>query len=105
MTGAADITVWLAFGAGLLSFLNSCTLSIFPAYLSYISGVSVKELESNESIHIRRKLLIHSIFFLIGVSLVFISLGVGVSLLGQWIKGILAGKSGLFIQQIGRAHV
>jgi len=100
MTGAADITVWLAFGAGMLSFLNPCTLPIFPAYLSYITGVSVKELESNESIHIRRKLLIHSIFFLIGVSLVFISLGVGVSLLGQWIKGILAGKSGLFIQRI-----
>jgi len=100
VTAAADITVWLALGAGVLSFLNPCTLPIFPAYLSYITGVSVKELEDNESRHIRRKLLIHSVFFLIGVSLIFISLGVGVSLLGQWIQGLLAGKSGLFIQRI-----
>src|SRR5699024_5318601 len=77
VTAAADITVWLALGAGVLSFLNPCTLPIFPAYLSYITGVSVKELEDNESSQIRRKLLIHSVFFLIGVSLIFISLGVG----------------------------
>ncbi|TMN22746.1 cytochrome c biogenesis protein CcdA [Lentibacillus cibarius] len=100
MAGASDVTIWLALGAGMLSFLSPCTLPIFPAYLSYITGMSVKELENNRDIKIRSKLLIHSVFFLIGVSLVFIGLGVGVSFLGQWIQGLLTGDSGLFLQRL-----
>jgi len=100
MTEAADLTLWLAFGAGMLSFLNPCTLPLYPAYLSYITGISVKELESNHTVKIRSKLIIHSVFFLTGVSLVFISLGAGASFLGQWIQDILTGSLGLFIQQI-----
>ncbi|AIF44884.1 MULTISPECIES: cytochrome c biogenesis CcdA family protein [Virgibacillus] len=100
MTSAADLTIWLAFGAGLLSFLSPCTLPIFPAYLSYITGMSVKEMQDKPSMKIRSKLLIHSVFFLLGVSLIFIGLGIGVSFLGQWIQGLLAGQSGLFIQRI-----
>lgn len=90
----------IALGAGALSFLSPCVLPIFPAYLSYITGISVKELQGKQDRKIRRTLLIHSLFFLIGVSLVFISLGVGASFLGQWIQGILSGDSGLFIQRI-----
>ncbi|API92017.1 cytochrome C biogenesis protein CcdA [Virgibacillus pantothenticus] len=100
MTAATDLTIWLALGAGMLSFLSPCTLPIFPAYLSYITGMSVKELETNNHVKIRSKLLIHAIFFLLGVSLIFISLGIGVSFLGQWIQGLLAGESGDFIQRI-----
>lgn len=100
MGAAADLTIWLALGAGILSFLSPCTLPIFPAYLSYITGMSVKELENNKDIKIRSKLLIHSLFFLLGVSTVFIGLGIGVSFLGQWIQGMLTGESGLFIQRI-----
>ncbi len=100
MGAAADLTIWLALGAGVLSFLSPCTLPIFPAYLSYITGMSVKELENNKDIKIRSKLLIHSLFFLLGVSTVFIGLGIGVSFLGQWIQGMLTGESGLFIQRI-----
>lgn len=90
----------LAIGAGALSFLSPCVLPIFPAYLSYITGISVKELQGNQDIKIRRKLLSHSVSFLLGVSLVFISLGVGASFLGQWIQKLLIGDSGLLIQRI-----
>lgn len=90
----------LALGAGALSFLSPCVLPIFPAYLSYITGISVKELQGTQSGKIRGKLLTHSFFFLLGVSLVFISLGVGASFLGQWIQQLLSGNSGLFIQRI-----
>ncbi|WP_010529639.1 cytochrome c biogenesis CcdA family protein [Lentibacillus jeotgali] len=100
MTAASNLTIWLAFGAGILSFLSPCTLPIFPAYLSYITGMSVKELKENQDIRIRSKLLIHSVFFLLGVSTVFLGLGVGISFLGQWIQGMLTGDSGLFIQRI-----
>lgn len=90
----------LALGAGALSFLSPCVLPIFPAYLSYITGISVREIQDKQKTKIRSKLLSHSLFFLLGVSLVFISLGVGASFLGQWIQGILTGHSGLLIQRI-----
>jgi len=100
MMNVADVTIWVAFGAGMLSFLNPCTLPIFPAYLSYITGVSIKELEDSKEHHIRGKLLLHAIFFLIGVSLVFISLGVSVSFLSQWISSLFTGQTGIFLQRI-----
>ncbi|HLQ83991.1 MAG TPA: cytochrome c biogenesis protein CcdA [Pseudogracilibacillus sp.] len=90
----------LALGAGALSFLSPCVLPIFPAYLSYITGVSVKEIQDGQSKEVRKKLLTHSVFFLIGVSLVFISLGIGASFLGKWLSGILTGSSGNLIQQL-----
>ncbi|WP_102344941.1 cytochrome c biogenesis CcdA family protein [Bacillus sp. Marseille-P3661] len=90
----------LAIGAGALSFLSPCVLPIFPAYLSYITGISVKELQGSQSPQIRGKLLSHSIVFLLGVSLVFISLGAGASFFGRWIQSLLIGESGLFIQRM-----
>lgn len=90
----------LALGAGALSFLSPCVLPIFPAYLSYITGISVKELQEKQTTKIRRTLLSHSIFFLLGVSLVFIGLGVGASFLGQWIDVLLYGKTAVLIQRI-----
>lgn len=100
----ADTTLFIgmfwAFGAGALSFLSPCVLPIFPAYLSYITGISVKELQGKKDAHVRRKLLSHSLFFLLGVSLVFLSLGIGASFLGQWIRTILTGNTGLLIQRL-----
>ncbi|WP_249870648.1 cytochrome c biogenesis CcdA family protein [Oceanobacillus saliphilus] len=92
--------VLLAMGAGALSFLSPCVLPIFPAYLSYITGISVKELQGEKTPKIRGRLLSHSLIFLLGVSLVFISLGAGASFLGKWIQTLLIGDSGLLIQRI-----
>lgn len=94
------VGMFLAMGAGALSFLSPCVLPIFPAYLSYITGISVKELQGNAGGKIRSKLLSHSLFFLLGVSLVFISLGFGASFLGQWIQNLLVGDTGRLIQRI-----
>lgn len=90
----------LALGAGALSFLSPCVLPIFPAYLSYITGISVKELQGSSNVKIRRQLLSHSAFFLLGVSLVFISLGIGASFVGNWLQSLLTGNSGILIQRI-----
>src|SRR5690625_1004440 len=90
----------LALGAGALSFLSPCVLPIFPAYLSYITGISVKEINEQKNSEIRKKLLSHSVFFLLGVSLVFISLGVGASFLGKWLQVIINGPSGMLIQRL-----
>ncbi|WP_273833535.1 cytochrome c biogenesis CcdA family protein [Guptibacillus sedimenti] len=93
------VGLFLAMGAGALSFLSPCVLPIFPAYLSYITGISVKDLQGNKNSKIRSQLLSHSLFFLLGVSLVFISLGASASLLGQWVQNLLLGDSGLLIQR------
>src|SRR5690625_1621564 len=94
------VGIFLALGAGALSFLSPCVLPIFPAYLSYITGISVKDLQDQRKGEVRKKLLTHSAFFLLGVSLVFISLGIGASFLGKWIQSILAGNTGLLIQRL-----
>jgi cytochrome c-type biogenesis protein len=94
------VGMFLAVGAGALSFLSPCVLPIFPAYMSYITGISVKELQGDQNTKIRRQLLSHSFFFLLGVSLVFISLGASASFLGQWAQNLLIGDTGLLIQRI-----
>lgn len=94
------VGVLLAFGAGAMSFLSPCVLPIFPAYMSYITGVSVKDLQGEHDRKIRGKLLSHSLFFLLGVSLVFISLGASASFLGKWTQNLLIGDTGLLIQRI-----
>ncbi len=101
----ADVTIWLAIGAGILSFLSPCTLPIFPAYLSYITGMSVKEIQGDQSPKVRRKLLTHSVFFLLGVGSIFLSLGLGASYLGKWLQGLFTGDSGLFIQRIAGVFI
>lgn len=90
----------LAVGAGALSFLSPCVLPIFPAYMSYITGISVKDLQGNKNSRMLRQLFAHSAFFLLAVSLVFLSLGASASFLGQWAQQILIGDSGLLIQRI-----
>ncbi len=40
-----ELSLWLAFGAGLLSFVSPCTLPLYPVFLSYITGVSVTDLK------------------------------------------------------------
>lgn len=95
----------LALGAGALSFLSPCVLPIFPAYLSYITGISVKELQESPNLKIRSKLLSHSVFFLLGVSLIFISLGIGASYLGQFIQTLLVGDTALFIQRLAGVFI
>lgn len=99
------VGMFLALGAGALSFLSPCVLPIFPAYLSYITGISVKELQGNHDVKIRSKLLSHSVFFLLGVSLVFISLGIGASYLGQFIQTLLIGDTGLLIQRLAGVFI
>lgn len=77
-----DINLFLAFGAGLLSFISPCCLPLYPAFLSYITGVSVGELKS-ENAMLQKSSLLHTLFFLLGFSLIFIAIGFGTSYIGQ----------------------
>lgn len=99
MEDIGTVTLGLAFIAGILSFISPCTLPLFPVYLSYITGISVKEMQKNVSLSIRFKVMSHSVVFLLGVSSVFIGLGIGVTVAGQWIQGLLVGTSGELLQR------
>lgn len=79
-----------AFLAGLLSFLSPCVLPLIPGYLSFISGVSIDELsDSTRRGEQTRRLIINTLFFVIGFSIVFIALGVGASSIGRWLQSNL----------------
>ncbi len=66
-----------AFIAGILTFLAPCTLPLVPAYLGFISGASAKDLQDPEKLrHIRKRVILNGLFYVLGFSLVFISLGV-----------------------------
>lgn len=88
-----------AFLAGLVSFLSPCVLPLVPGYVSLISGVGIEELKSQES-QLFRKVMLNSLAFILGFSIVFIALGAlatGVSqLLGQY-KNTLARVAGVVI--------
>lgn len=70
----------LAFSAGLLSFLSPCVLPLIPLYFSHLVGSAVVELESNKE---RLRLLLQASWFSGGFSIVFILLGVSVSVVSQ----------------------
>lgn len=79
----ADVNLFLAFGAGFLSFISPCCLPLYPAFLSYITGVSVTELKE-ENAMMQRRTMLHTIFFLIGFSSIFIMLGMSTSFIGKF---------------------
>jgi cytochrome c-type biogenesis protein len=78
-----QVTWWLAFGAGVLSFISPCCLPLYPSYLSYITGVSVAQLQDKDRPkEIRRLVIRHTLSFILGFSLVFYALGFTVSWVG-----------------------
>jgi cytochrome c-type biogenesis protein len=71
-----------AFFAGVLSFLSPCVLPLVPGYVSLISGASVEELQSPER-RMFRTVMLHSLTFVLGFSVVFVALGAVATGVGQ----------------------
>ncbi|WP_281975093.1 cytochrome c biogenesis CcdA family protein [Halobacillus litoralis] len=78
-----DVNILLAFGAGFLSFISPCCLPLYPGFLSYITGMSIEDLE-NKRIFSQKQPLLHTLFFLLGFSVIFIAIGFSTSLIGEW---------------------
>lgn len=100
MEELSQLTIWAAFAAGVISFISPCTLPLFPAYLSYITGISVKELQQSSNTKVRKTLMAHTFFFLAGVSSIFMALGVGATFMGGWLQTLIIGSSGQLFQQL-----
>ena len=72
------IELFVAFGAGLISFLSPCVLPLIPGYVSYITGSSLNELKEKKNTN-----LFPIILFTFGFSLVFITFGAASTYIGQ----------------------
>lgn len=84
----ADVSMFVAFTAGLLSFLSPCVLPIIPSYLSFVSGVSLEEISAPHiKADVRRKVVFNSLAFIAGFSIIFVSLGASASYLGSLFFG------------------
>jgi cytochrome c-type biogenesis protein len=101
----SDIGFLVAFTSGLLSFLSPCVLPLIPSYLSFISGVSLEEMSDAEAdAPVRRRVVLNSLAFIFGFSIVFVSLGISASFLGSFFSGyrnLIRVAGGLLIALIG----
>jgi cytochrome c-type biogenesis protein len=75
-----NTTLSIAFLSGLISFLSPCVLPLIPGYISYISGTSFDKIREKK----RNLIIVKTIFFTLGFSFVFISLGSTATLIGQF---------------------
>lgn len=73
----------IAFMAGIFSFLSPCVLPLVPSYLTFVTGMSLEDLEQGVN---RKATFVHSLLFVLGFSLIFIMLGASASFLGQFFR-------------------
>jgi cytochrome c-type biogenesis protein len=74
--------------AGLVSFLSPCVLPLVPPYLGYLGGATFEEMSDEKGLErtVWRRIVLASVFFVLGFSTVFIALGASASLIGQLIQ-------------------
>jgi cytochrome c-type biogenesis protein len=92
----------ISFTAGLLSFLSPCVLPLVPSYVTFVTGLSLEDVQRS-----RKTALVHAILFVIGFSLIFLALGATATALGRlllvhrrWISrvgGVLVVLLGLYL--------
>ncbi len=78
MTEPGTLGLFVAFAAGLLSFLSPCVLPLVPSYIGFLTGMSLPEMSGR-----RRVAVSHAVLFVLGFSLVFVLLGASATALGR----------------------
>lgn len=96
MSDPGSVSVGVAFLAGMVSFLSPCVLPIVPSYVTFVTGMTLEELTTNGTAAARRHAAIHASLFVLGFTLVFLTLGAAATALGVRIQRALP-----LLQQIG----
>jgi cytochrome c-type biogenesis protein len=81
MSDGVSLGIFVAFSAGLLSFLSPCVLPLVPSYIGFLTGMTAPDATNR-----RRITVTHAIFFVLGFTLVFLALGAGASAFGAALK-------------------
>ena len=111
-----DVSIWVAFAAGVISFLSPCVLPIIPGFLAYLSGATINNRGADgKPVPAKRsELFLNSLFFVIGFSIIFAILGVllnsvlhnvayGVMAWLAWIGGAIVIFFGIYL--MGFFHI
>ncbi|KPK95656.1 cytochrome C biogenesis protein [bacterium SM23_31] len=81
-----DISIFVAFSAGFISFISPCVLPLIPAYISFISGVSIDVLKDKDSrLKNIKNIMVNSALFVLGFSAVFILMGASATIIGSFL--------------------
>jgi len=84
---AADVSIFAALFAGLISFLSPCVLPLVPPYLAYLAGSSLERLADAEPApQVKRATIVAALLFVAGFSTVFVALGAGASAVGGLLR-------------------
>ena len=78
-----SVGIAIALTAGVLSFLSPCVLPVVPSYLSFVTGMTLEDLQGEID---RREVMLHSVLFVVGFSAIFMLLGASASFLGQFFR-------------------
>lgn len=95
-----QVSIALAFAAGFVSFLSPCILPVVPGYVGFVSALTLDERAEGSAARARRGAIVHSVLFMVGFGLVFLSLGLVVTPLGRPIAVSLP-----WIQRVGGALI
>lgn len=78
MADGVSLGVAIAFSAGLLSFLSPCVLPLIPSYVTFVTGMSLEDVQRS-----RRIAVVHALLFIVGFTLVFLALGATATVVGR----------------------
>ncbi len=86
MVSGNEVSILIAFSAGILSFLSPCILPLFPSYITYITGRSLEDIKSSgRASDITKLTAINSLFFILGFSIIFVLMGIALSYFGSFL--------------------
>ena len=104
-SSSSTFGIAVSFTAGLLSFLSPCVLPLIPSYVTFITGLSLEDVQTS-----RRSALVHSLLFVAGFTMIFVALGASATALGrvliayrEWIArigGVLVMVFGLYLMGV-----
>jgi len=84
----SNVTLFAGFIAGVLTFISPCVLPLIPAYISYITGASIDELKNQNKNKTLKPVILKTLAFVSGFSIVFTALGVAVNYVGGFFDSI-----------------
>lgn len=104
MFSASNVSFILVFLEGVLSFFSPCVIPLIPVYMGYLAGSGKKVDEYGTITYDRKKVIVHTIFFILGISFSFFILGLSFTALGRFFnsqKMLFTKAGGILILLLG----